>query len=884
MESITIFQAKDNGSKVPYSPFEDNTFDFRTFQSDDIHKLFNTMVSNWVLNIPLAKLDDSGYIKRRRKADLQHLYNDNISYIVLDIDDIKSQEDQDKVLEFFKDYKCILGESKTANGITKFNLKGIMFIEPINIHDAKKMVQDLHYKLKDYCTMDEAVTRMASYNAPIGKNKILLDSSKKSRYKFVPVEIEHSDEVAKEYIKSANLTIDAFQELPGDTIPELCLNTFKSMGFEAIKNNHNGSITFKHPNETKSPGGFFWFQESPYTMNHNNSTKKVDIYSIITKTPRGKELIKEEVSYDNSLLSFNTDTKIINVNNEYLEVTDEIADNIDEWLNNDNGLFSIKSPMGTGKSTIINYLIQEAHEIDMSVLIITNRRSVAQDFSKKYNIKHYQHHKYETNDSMVVQYDSLWKYNIKNFDVIIMDEFISLMNHSRNNMNNSIQNISKFFASFQKKLVIADAFLTGYENFLLNNKKKNIVQVDNHWRDGTVLYDYDNESEFVNNILQTAQKHKCTISGTSLNFLEATRALLVNKGLNVFLLTAETPDTTKKLVYDLFESEDHDKWDVFMYSPTLTVGVSNLNRVQYHFHYDSSMSTDVISSIQMIKRTRKAKEIHMHIKDRVKYLKTSYNAIRDEYMNNMGRQLEQSYLFDIDDYGEAKLSNTGKNALKIDTFKNILEFNHKGGFMWMLKYHFLNDPRKPIKSVFSLESGILTRAKKLIKDNKELEMRSNIEQFLTLTDIEKTDILMGDATTKNMRQLAEIEDSIKDDTNNIIKTRIINICLKNRQFIQQCKYYQMTYYYTKKIYDASDVQVKVSEAVMSNDHDSLKFYNSLLKYGQVEIFDEYYIKSLKEQKLKKYILEKIGYKNRKAGLEVLFRVDPDIKELYGYIK
>ena len=36
--------------------------------------------------------------------------------------------------------------------------------------------------------------------------------------------------------------------------------------------------------------------------------------------------------------------------------------------------------------------------------------------------------------------------------------------------NNSI-NIAKFFGCFQKKLVIADAFLTGYENFLLNKEQ-----------------------------------------------------------------------------------------------------------------------------------------------------------------------------------------------------------------------------------------------------------------------------------------------------------------------------------------------------------------------------------------------------------------------------
>ena len=68
------------------------------------------------------------------------------------------------------------------------------------------------------------------------------------------------------------------------------------------------------------------------------------------------------------------------------------------------------------------------------------------------------------------------------------------------------------------------------------------------------------------------------------------------------------------LVYDLFSKKDHDKFQVVIYSPTLTVGVSNLNNVVHHFHYDSGNSCDVISSIQMIKRSRYAKYIHLYLK------------------------------------------------------------------------------------------------------------------------------------------------------------------------------------------------------------------------------------------------------------------------------
>ena len=123
---------------------------------------------------------------------------------------------------------------------------------------------------------------------------------------------------------------------------------------------------------------------------------------------------------------------------------------------------------------------------------------MAQDFAKKYSIKLYNADKYEIGDSLVVQFDSLWKYNIKFFDIVIMDEFISLMMHSRNNLNNNSFNIAKFFGCFQKKLVIADAFLTGYENFLLN-KETNIHLIDNDYRDDTQLYSYTSPNYFILN-------------------------------------------------------------------------------------------------------------------------------------------------------------------------------------------------------------------------------------------------------------------------------------------------------------------------------------------------------------------------------------------------
>lgn len=277
----------------------------------------------------------------------------------------------------------------------------------------------------------------------------------------------------------------------------------------------------------------------------------------------------------------------------------------------------------------------------------------------------------------------------------------------------------------------------------------------------------------------------------------------------------------------------------------------------------------------------------MFIKENINYVKTSYNDLRDQYMNNIGKKAEENFLFDIDDYGEAKLSAIGKKAIKIDTFKNILEFDHKRALLWMLKYHFMKAPRE-VDNKFS--ENVLTKYQRQLREDKELALKNNIDQFLTLNDIEKTSILMDNSSDKTLRALAEIDEHIKD-CNSVVKTKILECCLNDRSFIQKAKYYRVAFNFTKKIWDASDVKSLASNAVVKNKNDDLHFYNILLSYGQKEIFDDYDIKTINKNKQLKYILDKCGYKfERMTGgtftslASRSYIVDQKIKEYYGFIE
>lgn len=851
------------------SPFNDNTFEFRTIEISSHFQFLYRIGKNFILNQPFKEI---GVVRStRRISSLKKLYEETLNYIVIDVDDVNSKANMLKVVEYFKDYKCILGESYSYDGVNNFRLKGILFCEDGSFKEIQTSLQKIESDLKEYCKIDTSRGFIPSYNAPSKKAKPILNNEHGKLWKH-----ERFTHVSK---PSSLKTIKTVDYSECQTIEEVCLTYFESIGFECVKPK-DGGFVFKHYSEIKSPCGFSWYNANPYQMIHWNNSRSVNAFSEILKIPKSREILKNSLDYDSQLLNFNPRSSLIKVNQEFLTVDDEMSEKISEFIEMDRGIFAIRSPMGTGKSTVIRSIIEEAIDSGLRCLIITNRISVAEDFGEKYNLKLYLDSKYNLGDSLICQFDSLWKYDLKYFDLVIMDEFISLMSHVRSELNNSSLNLIKFYHSFNKKLVIADAFLTGYEKFLLNDDKTYFLE--NEYRDDTELFDYKDKNLFVLRLLQIARHNRITVSSTSLSFLEDLRSLLQDNGIRTVSLTSETPVSTKKLIYGLFNLETHDKYDALLYSPTLTVGVSNLNDVDYHFHYDSSNSADVISSIQMMKRTRKSKQIHMYIRPGYKYLETNYEKLRNHYIENIGKMSEFNLMFKVNDYGDIQLSEIGKKTIKIDIFKNILETNHRDAVLWFLKCHFKNEP-VVIDKMF--DSNILLRHSRQNKTNKQLKRQQAIEEFLNLTNVEKFESLNSDSS--DIKKLSEIHEQIdlielsKSNTPNQIKTRILELGSKDSGFILNCKCFKLMNGYLNKSYSDDDIRFRMQESIAKSETELTKFYTCLLK-SSLEYSDSYELK-IATRNPNKTILEMCGYKHHSTVGKRFLSIQDSIKELSMFI-
>lgn len=861
MDKVTFFNVKNTKSKVPYSPYNDKSFIFETIDINDNIDFFNVLTSHFILNLPLNVIQRPIRCKRT-SAELKPFRKDKFTYFIVDVA-IDSEYNKNKVIEYFKDYKVILGESRSFNKYDNFNIKGVLFTEELTFEELKVLFASIQRDISDYGYLNDNSIHITSLSAPILKNNILYNNQSGNRAKKISRNIS---EFIKEYeIESENIgTTQAFKSINGESISEICLNTFKLLGYIPIKEKPNGSIIFEY----QGCQNYFWYNNSPYIMHHPNRLKSVNIFNIVKQNNDLKELMSLDLDYD-SLLTYNKG-EVYKFSEKLMQVQGK-EDIIESFLHKRNGLLSIKSPMGTGKSNLIKYIVDECTNYDFKVLIVTNRISVAEDFAKKYDMKLYNKDMYNIGDSLIVQFDSLWKYNINYFDIVIMDEFTSLMLHSRNNMSKNNINLIKFFACFNKKLVIADAFLTGYE-FLITEKTENIVNIVNEYRDDIKLTSFIDRNRFISAIVKHAKVAKsegksisvsCTSSGT----INGLKLLLTEFGMKVVTLTADTPNSNKKIIYKLFEDFKNDKWDVIIYSPTLTVGVSNLNNVEDHFHYDTGNSADVISSLQMIKRSRRARNIHYYVTSKNNYTCTDFNTLRDNYINNYKMDANTNYLYDTDDYGELRLSKIGVKALKIDVFKNILDFNHKKAFEYFLKFHFKND------SYINEEKDDNVINQYIKEYNKYKDDYIRDYNYLTNSDIKNPKILGTINSFCDYLIPMNIE-----EYNDIVK-KITNISLKKSNFIDNVKYFKMLTNNLSK----DEIQSKIVYCYANNSND-LNFYTSLLdaKNSNINSLKTYYTANEINNMPKSFktLILKIGY----IYYNNIYKIDKDVQEMSKYFE
>lgn len=288
----------------------------------------------------------------------------------------------------------------------------------------------------------------------------------------------------------------------------------------------------------------------------------------------------------------------------------------------------------------------------------------------------------------------------------------------------------------------------------------------------------------------------------------------------------------------------------------------------------------------MIKRTRKTKEIHLYVKESFKYLETDYQKLRTHYINNVGEMGDFSVLFEINEYGDVQISETGKKTLKIDIFKNILESNHKGAMMFLMKYHFKNSPRVVEKK---FGANILLDFSRSNKENTKKLQQEQIQEFLNLSSMDSAYAAEAMDITSNgiLNKLASIHETLNHSLINAcknpneIKEEIMKLALNDNSFIEKCRFYDLFQTYLNGSYSKNDIRYRMQNYINNSDLELVKFCSNLLKV-QVLYSDEYEIKETKNYYMR-YLLPKCGYEKVQRLGHRLLKINPNIKKYSAFI-
>lgn len=830
---LTVIEDAFTSNKKIVSKNNDNTFNFINVDID-LENIHNAFHNYFILSRPLSKS-----MRNIRDSSLESFYKIDAGYVVVDFD--KVQSNKTDIINYFKNNNYTINLFNSRN-----NLKAVIEVDFLTTRsNVEAFLTMLDEHLVNLCEIDVSSARNASYQAP----------TKKSNYLLLNKGHKPTLEDIKQYI-SEHKPIQEYKDIDTMWFWNKFISDYGMIPKEYY--NQNGTIQCSLPIEEKTKFSYYWSKNIPWLLQHPNKNKTINIFEDFIKSEEGKKYIK------NKRLEFFKDKFKINSNlkvkNKFFEIDNSTIDIIDKSLNDKNSVLVIKGIMGSGKSNIIEYINKP------KILFISVRRTLSYDIKQKYKCKHYlddmntkNKNCYRPGDSLVVQIDSLHKINHKFFDYVVIDEFESFCLYTQNNMLNScdyyMKNMYIIKELFKKNLIIADAFINSFSlDLYFSDRKKYIIE--NTYKDDANVYVYEHKHTFISMLEQICinkkEKEIISCSFGTLNEMSAVKKILEKNNLKVLYLDSNTPDDAKELASSLFKNKDIDIYDVILFSPTITVGISILNNVTHHFHYDTGKSIDTISSVQMTKRSRLAKYIHIYLAGNKKNKIYDTNVLDNDLLKSINN-VSNSELFN---YDTNELSNIGKFINKFTAHTNFYVGNNKSIIEFLLSQQFQQISNIDEKLNNSLFDKICK------KENKKRKM---LYKTLDLQDI---DINYKKKNLSDDDRLYQEALELKDSLFYLDDKSIIDIINYNKNIKNKIK--NLLFYIKTK--EQKEFQLK--KIILNSlkniivDQEYLNDLKLLAKYDFKLL--EFYTKSELQNNLLlnedfNKILNIIGYKKRNGG-------------------
>jgi len=285
----------------------------------------------------------------------------------------------------------------------------------------------------------------------------------------------------------------------------------------------------------------------------------------------------------------------------------------------------IKSPTGTGKSTLQGQIIEFwAHNLGFlpRVLVITHRRSLVHEIAEKRGFITYAEITNPsmkgvntTNDSNVTTFDSLWHYEGAKFDLVMIDEAVQALEHLASSSTLKADRITPLrvledvMKNARQTLAFDANFSHGaglwLENVLSVHTRSSIRLVNTTRPNARPLDVWHGRSAFLARVFATASEGFTTLACASVNDARLVNRLASDRGIRTLLVCSDNSDNAdvKEKIADINGLADI---DLLIYSPSLVSGIDITRPVKgaYLMARPRPLSGD--DFVQMLSRARHA--------------------------------------------------------------------------------------------------------------------------------------------------------------------------------------------------------------------------------------------------------------------------------------
>jgi hypothetical protein len=346
-------------------------------------------------------------------------------------------------------------------------------------------------------------------------------------------------------------------------------------------------------------------------------------------------------------------------NHKNIIIKNEMYIDIDVDLLLENKYIFLKSPCGTGKTTILKILIERINI--KNIISITSRRNLAGEHVKHLNLNFYSDLRYDEFNhchNLVIQLESLIKcnYSLYKDGIVILDEVNSLLSHLRSpTLDKRRRDVYMYLVELvqnAKYVICLDADLSDWNiKFLQEIKQDNYIIYYNTIKNKNDIAStlYICPQVMINQMESQIKDKKYFVAC----FDSLRQMNKIIEYLSQFGNKEEWLIYSSEIDYGLIDTSTWNDKYVF-YTPTIIYGIDyNFKFVDvFCFVYKNHLNP--LQIYQMISRARKQNMVHVFVKDKEYFIK--YKSVDDVinevklYEKNFGCLLpEYNNYIDIDD-------------------------------------------------------------------------------------------------------------------------------------------------------------------------------------------------------------------------------------------